>query len=139
MEGAAVGDATEDVFEAKNRLGGIGLVRDPHPRLHELRNECPVHKGSVSGMFGVVGPDNYLTADDEQVSVFTWHEVDAGFRDATTFSNSYVAASLHDGTVTASLLVGRLHAQQRRSRLAATLQDYGRLGLRLTSCRTLPV
>ena len=96
MEGAAVGDATEDVFEAKNRLGGIGLVRDPHPRLHELRNECPVHKGSVSGKFGVVGPDNYLTADDEQVSVFTWDEVDAGFRDATTFSNSYVAASLHD-------------------------------------------
>jgi TnpA family transposase len=29
--------------------------------------------------------------------------------------------------VTASLLVGRLHAQQRRSRLAAALQDYGRL------------
>jgi hypothetical protein len=31
------------------------------------------------------------------------------------------------GTVTASLLVGRLHAQQRRSTLAAALQDYGRL------------
>ena len=38
-----------------------------------------------------------------------------------------VAGSLHDGTVTASLLVGRLHTQQRRSRLAAALQDYGRL------------
>jgi TnpA family transposase len=38
-----------------------------------------------------------------------------------------LAGSLHDGTVTASLLVGRLHAQQRRSRLAAALQDYGRL------------
>jgi TnpA family transposase len=31
------------------------------------------------------------------------------------------------GTVTASLLVTRLHAQQRRSKLAAALQDYGRL------------
>jgi TnpA family transposase len=29
--------------------------------------------------------------------------------------------------VTASLLVSRLHAQQRRSMLAAALQDYGRL------------
>ena len=89
-------DTTGDVFEAKNLLGGIGLVRDPHPRLHELRNECPVHKGSVSGIFGVVGPDNYLIPDDEQISVFTWDEVDAGFRDASTFSNSYVAAALHD-------------------------------------------
>ena len=90
-----MGDATEDVFEAKNRLGGIGLVRDPHPRLHDLRNACPVHKGSVSGNFGVVGPDNYLIPEDEQVSVFTWNEVDAGFRDATTFSNSYVAPAIH--------------------------------------------
>ncbi len=38
-----------------------------------------------------------------------------------------LAASLHEGTVTASLLVARLHAQQRRSRTAAALQDYGRL------------
>lgn len=38
-----------------------------------------------------------------------------------------VAGSLDQGTVTASLLVSRLHAQQRRSMLAAALQDYGRL------------
>ena len=38
-----------------------------------------------------------------------------------------VAGSLDKGTVTASLLVARLHAQQRRSSLAAALQDYGRL------------
>ena len=38
-----------------------------------------------------------------------------------------LAGSLKHGTVTASLLVTRLHAQQRRSQLAAALQDYGRL------------
>jgi len=38
-----------------------------------------------------------------------------------------LAGSLKQGTVTASLLVTRLHAQQRRSKLAAALQDYGRL------------
>jgi len=38
-----------------------------------------------------------------------------------------VAGSLDQGTVTASLLVSRLHAQQRRSMLAAALRDYGRL------------
>jgi cytochrome P450 len=83
-----------DVFAAKNLLGGIGLVRDPHPRLHELRESCPVHQGSVSGLFGVVGPDNFLTPDDQQVSVFRWDDVDAGFRDAETFSSSYYVPSL---------------------------------------------
>ncbi len=38
-----------------------------------------------------------------------------------------VAGSLDQGTVTTSLLVARLHAQQRRSTVAAALQDYGRL------------
>ena len=94
-----MGDGTNsglaaDVFDAKNRLGGIGLVRDPHPRLHELRNACPVHEGSVSGIFGVVGPDNYLTPDASQVSVFTYEAVDRGFRDAATLSNSYYVQSL---------------------------------------------
>ena len=87
-------EGSTDVFAAKNLLGGIGLVRDPHPRLHELRGECPVHPGSVSGIFGVVGPDNYLTPDDRQVSVFGWHEVDEGFRDSETYSSSYYVPSL---------------------------------------------
>ncbi|MGI8946300.1 MAG: Tn3 family transposase [Thermoleophilaceae bacterium] len=38
-----------------------------------------------------------------------------------------LTGSLLRGTVTASLLVSRLHAQQRRSTLAAALQDYERL------------
>lgn len=88
--------AAGDVFAAKNLLGGIGLVRDPHPKLHELRDACPVHAGSVSGLFGVVGPDNYLTPDDRQVSVFRWEDVDAGFRDAETFSSSYYIPSLRE-------------------------------------------
>ena len=88
-------DKASGVFAAKNLLGGIGLVRDPHPRLHELRDECPVHEGSVSGIFGVVGPDNYLTPDDRQVSVFTWNEVDEGFRDSETYSNRYYVPSIN--------------------------------------------
>ena len=43
---------------AKDRLFGIGVVRDPHPRLHALHAECPVHQGSISGLFGLVGPDS---------------------------------------------------------------------------------
>ncbi|CAB4725071.1 MAG: cytochrome P450 [Actinobacteria bacterium] len=94
-----MGNDTSDsaaVFDAKNLLGGIGLVRDPHARLRELREECPVHAGSVSGIFGVVGSDNYLIPDDQQVSVFAYDDVDRGFRDAATLSNSYYVPSLRD-------------------------------------------
>ncbi|HEX7094577.1 MAG TPA: cytochrome P450 [Acidimicrobiales bacterium] len=83
-----------DVFAAKDRLQGIGLVRDPHPRLRELREQCPVHRGSVSGIFGVVGPDNYIYPDDQQVSVFPYEPVERGFRDPQTFSSSYYVPSL---------------------------------------------
>ena len=51
-----VAEGEDDVFAAKNRLSGIGLVRDPIPKLHELPAQCPVHHGSVSGQFGILGP-----------------------------------------------------------------------------------
>lgn len=92
-EGAVV---DEDPFAAKDRLLGIGLVRDPHPRLRELREQCPVHEKSISGIFGVVGPDNYLIPDDQQVSVFPFEAVERVFRDSTTFSSSYYVPSLRD-------------------------------------------
>ena len=80
---------SDDAFAAKDRLFGVGLVRDPHPRLRELSEQCPVHRGSISGLFGVVGPDNFLTPDERQVSVFGFDAVDRGFRDPVTFSNAY--------------------------------------------------
>ena len=82
-------DDAADVFAVKDRLGGIGVVQDPHPQLRALREQCPVHAGSISGSFGVVGPDNYLTPDGDQVSVFSFDEVDGAFRDHETFSNRY--------------------------------------------------
>ena len=35
------GEEATDVFAAKDRLLGIGLVRDPHPKLRELREPVP--------------------------------------------------------------------------------------------------
>jgi cytochrome P450 len=87
---------TEDPFAAKDRLLGIGVVRDPHPRIAELREECPVHRGSVSGQFGTVGPDNYLIPDDDQLLVLDFHAIEAGFRDPATFSSSYYVPFLRD-------------------------------------------
>jgi cytochrome P450 len=87
-------DDADDAFAAKDRLFGIGLMQDPHPTLRALRAERPVHPGSVSGLFGMVGPDNYLIPDEQQVSVFDYELVDKVFRDASTFSSSYYVPSL---------------------------------------------
>ena len=86
----------ESPFTAKDRLLGIGLGLDPHPRLRELREERGVHPGSVSGQFGAVGPDNYLVPDDRQVTVYRFDLVERVFRDPERFSSSYNAAPLRE-------------------------------------------
>jgi cytochrome P450 len=88
------GTEDSDVFAAKDRLGGIGAVRDPHPVLRRLRDEAIVHRGSISSQFGMVGPDNYLIPDEQQFSVFDFDNAERIFRDAATFSSSYYVPSL---------------------------------------------
>ena len=78
-----------DVVRHRVRLSRGRVARDPHPCLRELFEQCPVHHGSISGIFGLVGPDNFLTPDDQQVSVFGFEAVDRGFRDPLTLSSSY--------------------------------------------------
>jgi cytochrome P450 len=56
--------------------------------MHELRRQCPVHQGSISGRFGIEGPDTLVFGENEQVSVFGFEPVDEGFRDASRFSSS---------------------------------------------------
>ncbi len=87
-------DSTEDVFAAKDRMYGIGLMRDPYPRLHALRALGPVHPGSFSGQYGLTGPDNLLYPEDEQVTVVSFAGVEQGFRDPT-MSSTYVKPALN--------------------------------------------
>ena len=94
--GGAAAPADHDPFAQKNRFGGIGVVDNPHPRLHELRSQCPVQHGSISGIFGMVGPDNYIFSDDQQISVLNWDLADAGFRNYGQLSNSYYIPYLRD-------------------------------------------
>jgi cytochrome P450 len=88
--------AEESPFAAKDRFLGIGLGVDLHTRLRELREECPVQPGSVSGQFGAVGPDNYLVPDERQVSVYRFDLVEKVFRDPQLFSSSYNRAPLRE-------------------------------------------
>jgi cytochrome P450 len=87
--------AKESPFAAKDRFLGIGFGLDPHGRLRELR-EGSVHAGSVSGQFGIVGPDNYLVPEEQQLSVYRFDLVERVFRDPQVFSSSYNRAPLRE-------------------------------------------
>ena len=84
----------DDPFAAKDKLFGVGVMRDPHPRLHELMEAGPVHQGSMSGQFDMVGPDNLIYPEESQVSVVGFWPVDEGFRDPERFSNSWYQPAL---------------------------------------------
>jgi cytochrome P450 len=86
--------APEDPFAAKDKLFGVGVMRDPHPRLHELMEAGPVHQGSMSGQFDMIGPDNLIYPEEGQVSVVGFWPVDEGFRDPERFSNSWYQPAL---------------------------------------------
>ena len=45
-------DAPYDPFDDFNRFHALGVVRDPYPRLAELRRACPIHKGTLRRMCG---------------------------------------------------------------------------------------
>jgi cytochrome P450 len=87
---------SEDLFAAKDRLMGVGQLPHPHPRLHELMAHGPVHPGSMSGQFGMVGPDNVLFPEETQVTVVGFDAVDEGFRDPERFSSDWYGASLRE-------------------------------------------
>ncbi len=72
-----------DPFELKDVVGGS--IRDPYPRLHELRRESPVHTGPIDvGEGAEVGdPDK-----PPPVTVFGFDEVVQVLRDNETYSST---------------------------------------------------
>lgn len=83
-----------DPFAVKDEMFGAGAVDDPYPRFAELQRRCPVAAGSVSGQFGVPGPDTVLFAEDEQYAVFGYDDVARVLKDGETFSSSWYRPSL---------------------------------------------
>ena len=75
--------------EARDRAMGIGLVDDPYLRYHELRAQCPVHHGTLSGAFGFEGMDGMLHPEREHLTAYSYEVVEAVLKDTTTFSSSW--------------------------------------------------
>jgi cytochrome P450 len=85
MTEAEIGDAGVvpfDPFELKDVVGG--RIRDPYPRLHELRRECPVHTGPID-----IGEGADIGEPDKPppVTVLGFDEVVQVLRDNESYSS----------------------------------------------------
>jgi cytochrome P450 len=85
MPGTGTEDAQAvpfDPFELKDVVGGN--IRDPYPRLHELRRQSPVHTGPID--MGE-GADDLEPGTPPPVTVFGFDEVVQVLRDNETYSS----------------------------------------------------
>src|SRR5262249_31939570 len=78
-----------------NRAHAIGLMRDPYPRLAELRRESSVHKLTLQEMVG--HPPDEFRASKDNYSVLSHETVSRVLLDGETFSSAGYAQSV--GTV----------------------------------------
>jgi cytochrome P450 len=84
-----------DAFAAFDESMGVGQVSDVHPTFHEMRAECPVHKGAFHERFGIDAPiEAALTGDREPYAVLSFDTVQEVLRDGQTFSSSGYADSM---------------------------------------------
>jgi len=74
---------------ARDAAMGIGIVDDPYPLYHELRERCPVHEGALSAQFGFEGSDAALHPDRRHVVALSHARVEAILKDTDTFSSSW--------------------------------------------------
>jgi len=73
---------------------------DPYPIWHRLRDEAPVHPGTLHELTGFDGPAMYHALpyeDRPHFTAFTFEACDAAYRDSATFASSPEAVDLEHG------------------------------------------
>jgi cytochrome P450 len=84
----------DEMLKTKDAFFGHGVVRDPYPKLAEMRSLCPVHPGVVPEYFGTIGPETVLFPGQRQFSTFSFKAVEEVFKDPGRFSACWYQASL---------------------------------------------
>lgn len=85
----------DDPFDAFDRFAGAGVVRDPYPRLAELRAESPVYKGRIDVALGLPErPESSLWRDRDHYAALGYDAVSQVLHDGETFSSSGYADSM---------------------------------------------
>ena len=77
-----------DPFQALDQAFGAGTVRDPYPKLAEMRRESPVYKGSMWGEFGLQAQQTGLLSDAPVYSALSYNAVTQVLRSGSPFSSS---------------------------------------------------
>ena len=93
---ATVDDADDyDPFVLFDESMGAGQVRDPHPKFHELRSECPVHTGNLADHFAAGSPmDPLMNPAVVPHAVLSFEAVQQVLKDGEAFSSSAYADSM---------------------------------------------
>jgi cytochrome P450 len=77
-----------------------GYMEDPYPMWHRLRQETPVHPGTLHDLTGFHGPvtfQGFPFEDRPHFTAFTFHACDEALRDESTFASSPVPVDMDHG------------------------------------------
>ncbi len=92
-----------DLFDLRNEANAdtVGeYVGDPYPRWRELREEAPVHPGTLHQLTGYAGPAAFqgLPYEDRpHFTAFTFAACDEAFRNTEVFASSLVPVDIENG------------------------------------------
>src|SRR3970282_983297 len=86
-QGTAVEDDAYDPFEAFDHALGADKVRNPFPKLAELRHQAPVLEGNLWMIFGLHDPAAVVVHDAQPYSALSYDAVTQILKDSTTFSS----------------------------------------------------
>ena len=83
-----------DPFQALDQAFGAGTVRDPYPKMGELRRQSPVYKGSIWSEFGMAPQEAGLLGDAPIYSALSYDAVTQVLRSGSPFSSSAYANTI---------------------------------------------
>ncbi len=83
-----------DPFQALDQAFGAGTVRDPYPKMGELRRKSPVYKGSIWAEFGMAPQEAGLLGDAPIYSALSYDAVTQVLRSGSSFSSSAYANTI---------------------------------------------
>ncbi|MET8211460.1 cytochrome P450 [Streptomyces sp. NPDC005373] len=98
------------------QVGG-GYRDDPYPAWHRLREQAPVHPGTVHELTGYDGPANFAGLpypDRPHFSAFSYAACDEAYRNAEVFAASPTPVNPHEGQLSAQNSMLAMDGKQHR-------------------------
>ncbi|HZR81034.1 MAG TPA: cytochrome P450 [Candidatus Binatia bacterium] len=88
------GQDERDPFATFDESVGAGQVRNPYPKLGDLRRECPVYHGKLHRAFDLPDMHELIPGASDHFAALSWDAVTQVLLDGQTFSSSGYSASM---------------------------------------------